>query len=102
MAEAEVLVTATLDPRTVDICTKVSDSGIGIPDGDTGSGFDKFFRVTGGQRAGLGAGLGLAICKAIAEAHGGEIGVTSEPGKGSTFWFSIPAYTEHSESRVDD
>lgn len=99
---AEVLVTAFLDPETGDIRTEVSDSGIGIPEGDTRSVFDKFFRVTGGQRAGLGAGLGLAICKAIAEAHGGEIGVTSEPGKGSTFWFSIPAYTEHSESRVDD
>ena len=90
------MVTAFLDSETGDIRTEVADSGIGIPEGDTRSVFDKFFRVTGGQRAGLGAGLGLAICKAIAEAHGGEIGVTSEPGKGSTFWFTIPAYTEHS------
>ncbi|MCH7971402.1 MAG: GAF domain-containing protein [Chloroflexi bacterium] len=101
-SEAEVLITAMFDPETGDIRTEVSDSGIGIQEGDTGSVFDKFFRVTGRHGAGRGAGLGLAICKAISEAHGGEIGVTSEPGKGSTFWFTIPAYTEHSESGVDD
>ena len=101
-SEAEVLITAMFDPETGDICTEVSDSGIGIQEGDTGSVFDKFFRVTSRHGAGRGAGLGLAICKAISEAHGGEIGVTSEPGKGSTFWFTIPAYTEHSESGVDD
>lgn len=101
-SEAEVLITAMIDPETGDIWTEVSDSGIGIQEGDTGSVFDKFFRVTGHHGAGRGAGLGLAICKAISEAHGGEIGVTSEPGKGSTFWFTIPAYTEQSESGVDD
>ena len=96
-SEADVHVTSSLDTETGDIRTEVSDSGIGIPEGDTWSVFDKFFRVTGGPRAGRGAGLGLAICKAIVEAHGGEISVISEPGKGSTFWFTIPAYTELKE-----
>ncbi len=101
-SDADVLVTSLSGPETGGIRTEVSDSGIGIPEADTSSVFDKFFRVTGGPRAGRGAGLGLAICKAIVEAHGGEIGVISKPGKGSTFWFTIPAYAEDGESETRD
>jgi two-component system sensor histidine kinase VicK len=40
-----------------------------------------------------GAGLGLAICKSIIEQHNGKIGVESQEGQGSTFWFKLPAVT---------
>ncbi|MCX7680542.1 MAG: GAF domain-containing protein [Anaerolineae bacterium] len=71
----------------------VSDQGIGIPKEEQARIFDRFYRVdgSGGQRIG-GSGLGLAIVKSIVEAHGGEVWVESEPGKGSTFYVSIPQY----------
>lgn len=65
----------------------VSDTGKGIPAMYHDKIFQKFVRIDGGNG---GAGLGLAICKEIVEAHGGEIWMKSEPGKGSTFSFSIP------------
>lgn len=65
----------------------VSDTGKGIPPIYHDKIFKKFVRLSNGEG---GAGLGLAICKEIVEAHGGEIWLRSEPGKGSTFSFSIP------------
>jgi signal transduction histidine kinase len=67
---------------------RVCDQGPGIPDSYKSSIFDRFQQVQGTKG---GSGLGLAICKAIVEGHGGTIGVESEQGKGSTFWFRIPA-----------
>lgn len=68
---------------------EVEDTGIGI----CPSHHDKLFRPYSRIETGLGVkgtGLGLSISKAIIEAHGGEIGVESLPGKGSTFWFRLP------------
>jgi PAS domain S-box-containing protein len=74
------------------IVTEVEDHGVGIPTSDVRKIFDKFFRVTSQRGRGRpGAGLGLAICKSIVEAHDGKIWVDSEPGKGSTFFFSLPS-----------
>jgi signal transduction histidine kinase len=50
--------------------------------------FEKFFRVPDAEPRGT--GLGLYITREIVAAHGGEIGVESAPGKGSTFWFTLP------------
>jgi heavy metal sensor kinase len=71
--------------------TAVTDTGIGIPEEEIPHIFDRFYRVDRARsRAQGGAGLGLAICSYIAEAHGGRIDATSEPGKGSTFSVWLP------------
>jgi signal transduction histidine kinase len=67
----------------------VVDTGPGIAAADLPRVFDRFWQATKTARSGT--GLGLAIAKGIVEAHGGRIGVTSVPGQGSTFCFSIPA-----------
>lgn len=69
----------------------VADRGRGIPPSHVEAIFERFKQVKSADGARKkGTGLGLAISKAIAEAHGGTIGVKSEEGKGSTFWFRIP------------
>lgn len=73
------------------VVIKVSDTGPGIDDEDKGLLFSKFeqARIIH-QGVEPGTGLGLSICKNIVELHGGAIGVTSSPGKGSTFEISLP------------
>jgi len=68
---------------------EVSDTGEGIAPAYQGRIFERFFQVPGGRRGGV--GLGLFISREIVRAHGGELGVESEPGKGSTFWLTLPA-----------
>lgn len=70
---------------------EVNDTGVGIRDELLESIFDKFSQAdpTTTREFG-GTGLGLAICRSLTELMGGSIGVTSEPGEGSCFWFTIP------------
>jgi K+-sensing histidine kinase KdpD len=73
------------------VIMSVTDEGIGIPPELHKKIFDRFFQGNGhntGNRKGT--GLGLAICQGIIEAHNGSIWVESKPGKGTTFYFSLP------------
>jgi signal transduction histidine kinase len=75
-------------PESGAIRFEVHDSGPGIAAEHLDRIFERFYRVPG--TTGGGAGLGLSIAKEIVQAHHGKIGVTSEPGQGSTFWFTLP------------
>ncbi len=75
----------------------VADDGIGVPEAHQGRLFERFYKVDRSrardretERLGGSAGLGLAIVRHIAEAHGGSVGLTSEEGVGSTFWIEVP------------
>jgi signal transduction histidine kinase len=74
-----------------DVVVSVSDKGQGIPLREQERIFERFQRLEGATvRSTQGAGLGLYICRAIVEAHGGRLTVQSELGQGSTFSFSLP------------
>ena len=71
-------------------CT-VQDNGVGIPLEQFDSIFELYKRGEQARRT-VGSGLGLYICRQIIMAHGGQIGLTSHPGTGSTFWFTLPLF----------
>ena len=79
----------TAERREELVAISVADRGVGIDPLEQGLIFDKFYRSR--ERAGNvpGTGMGLAICRAIAHAHGGSIEVTSQPGQGSVFTFTL-------------
>lgn len=71
---------------------EIADHGIGMDAEDQRRVFDRFYRARRGREIREeGSGLGLAIVRDLVEAHGGEVGLSSEPGVGSTFWFTLPA-----------
>ena len=71
----------------------VSDTGPGIPREEQARVFDRFWQSK--RTMGRGTGLGLAIARGIVEAHGGRIWLESEPGRGSTFSFTLPIDASH-------
>lgn len=73
------------------ICVTVKDTGMGIPAEELHTIFERYKQASSAKRIRQkGTGLGLAICKLIVEAHGGMISVQSEPGKSTTFRFTLP------------
>lgn len=88
-AQSKVTIAANQTDTQLELL--VIDRGRGIPASHIGSMFQKFQQVeaSDAKKKG-GTGLGLVICRAIVEEHGGTIGVQSEEGKGSTFWIRLP------------
>ncbi|MCU1226474.1 MAG: Osmosensitive channel histidine kinase KdpD [Edaphobacter sp.] len=74
------------------LVTSVADRGVGVDDLERMMIFDKFYRGQGQRYRVQGTGMGLAIAKAIVEAHGGSIDVTSQPSQGSVFSFYLPLH----------
>ena len=92
-SEGEISVCVTLDSETEKDATlrfSIRDTGIGIPPDKIDMLFDAFQQVDASTtRKFGGSGLGLSISKQLAEMMGGEVGIESEEGKGSTFWFTV-------------
>lgn len=84
-------ITIRAAPEENQLRIAVVDNGLGISPEDLPKLFSEFFRADNPvNRERKGTGLGLVLVKRIIEAHGGRIGVTSQPGKGSTFHFTLP------------
>jgi two-component system sensor histidine kinase KdpD len=87
-AGAPIRITAEAKDNTIVI--NIADRGPGIDDFEQSLVFEKFYRGRNQRVQVHGTGMGLAICRAIVEAHGGQLGVTSQLGHGSVFYFSLP------------
>ena len=87
--ESPIRITAEVQ-RTSNLELSVADQGVGIDDMEQALIFDKFYRGKNQRYRVQGTGMGLAIVKAIVEAHGGKIGVTSQLGRGSVFFIVLP------------
>ena len=83
-------ITITAEVQGKMLVTSVADQGPGIDSIDQNLIFDKFYRGRGQRQSVQGTGMGLAIAKAIVEAHGGTISLTTQPGRGSVFSFTLP------------
>jgi two-component system, OmpR family, sensor histidine kinase KdpD len=86
-------ITITSEEKDGFVFFHVADVGPGIEKAEMDQIFDKFYRGKGQRHRVPGTGMGLAVAKAIVEAHGGTIGVASEVGRGSIFSFSLPIET---------
>jgi len=89
-ATAPIRVTAEAKDGDQMLTINIADRGPGIDDFEQSLVFEKFYRGRNQRVQVHGTGMGLAICKAIVEAHGGRLGLTSQLGHGSVFYFSLP------------
>jgi two-component system sensor histidine kinase KdpD len=83
-------ITVSAERRGRSIAVSVADRGIGIDSSEQSLIFERFYRARSQSEGTGGTGMGLAISRSIIEAHGGYINVTSQPGQGSVFTFTMP------------
>jgi PAS domain S-box-containing protein len=104
--QGEIVINAALESEKhgfVVIRFEITDTGIGIPENRRAALFTPFTQVDGSTtRKYGGTGLGLAICKQLTELMGGDIGLESEEGKGSTFWFTVRFEKQTEDSIVPE
>jgi signal transduction histidine kinase len=90
-APADTAVRVRAEEAGDSVQVEVSDSGPGIPEVHLGRVFERFYRVDAARsREAGGTGLGLSIVKHLVAAHGGEVGIRSRLGSGTTAWFRLP------------
>ena len=95
-SSAGLPITISAEPNGDFVTTSVADRGNGIEDPEQGLIFEKFYRGKDQRYTVQGTGMGLPIAKAIIEAHGGSMSLTSQLGRGSVFSFTLPA--DHSRA----
>jgi signal transduction histidine kinase len=97
-----VVVRVEVKDQTVRVA--VEDKGPGIPTEQQQYIWQRFYKVPGIRArngSGTGLGLGLYICRTLIEYHGGQVGVESEAGRGSTFWFTLPLRSKKTNNGAD-
>ncbi len=93
--QGRITVACSLGTDGGDLVFVVEDTGIGIPADQHDRIFEPFTQVeNAGRRIHGGLGLGLSICRRLVEQMGGRIGVASDPGRGSRFWFTLPLQSD--------
>ena len=94
-------ITVSLDAGEDTVVLAVADEGLGIPADEQNRLFQRFFRSRQVREQAGGLGLGLAICRAIVHAQGGDIAIESEPGRGTSVHFTLPKARHLAEEAGD-
>ncbi|HMU39996.1 MAG TPA: HAMP domain-containing sensor histidine kinase [Pseudomonadota bacterium] len=101
--QSPIRVRLTVSPRGNEIQLSVTDQGLGISEEEHRKIFERFYRTRAVRNTNIrGSGIGLALVKHIAEAHGGHMSVESQPGHGSTFTLTLPVISGEEERAHGD